>query len=164
MESGTPGRKSTADGWLNRALTQESKTSPKARRQLGDFRWRLSIAWIELSLSRCRMSTVRSPRPRLRSHVREHRGSGDGRRGPRNFEALKPWMRFARSRTPPRTALSILKPRSARASPLQIARLIKANVGLEVAFADMGGWDAHERARATSEFADAIRRGASGLL
>ena len=28
MESGTPGRKATADGWLNRALVQEEKKSP----------------------------------------------------------------------------------------------------------------------------------------
>src|SRR5262249_54436188 len=35
MESGTPGRKSTADGWLNRALIKESDPSPVRAVSLG---------------------------------------------------------------------------------------------------------------------------------
>ena len=51
-------------------------------------------------------------------------------------------------------------PRSAFGQSLrQIAQLIKSNVGLEVAFADVGGWDTHvNQGAAQGQLADAARR------
>ena len=51
---------------------------------------------------------------------------------------------------------SIRNPRSAQ-SLRQIAQLVKANVGLEIAFADVGGWDTHvNQGGATGQLANRL--------
>jgi uncharacterized protein (DUF1501 family) len=49
-------------------------------------------------------------------------------------------------------------------SLLQIAQLIKANVGLEIAFTDVGGWDTHvNQGNARGQLANLLQQFSSGL-
>jgi uncharacterized protein (DUF1501 family) len=73
------------------------------------------------------------------------------------FEAVK-MLRAANPRQyQPRAGVAY--PRSAFGQRLrEIAQLIKANVGLEVAFADVGGWDTHvNQGNATGQLATRLR-------
>ena len=153
METGTPGVKSTQDGWLNRylharehadatpfravALTRQlprslQGTAPalamgqigavRHPRRAGDRRW-------------CRRRSKREYARGRRSRAERHR-----RRGVRRDEDAE--GRRIRRSISRRTAPSIRARPSARRCR-QIAQLIKADVGLEVAFAEAGGWDTH---------------------
>ncbi len=147
MESGTPGRKATADGWLNRALPPElsGSVSPVRAVSLGT------------ELAR----TLRGPNEALAVNnlndfkVKEAGGSdlyeamygsstdkmmnGTGRR---TFEAVKMVDALQKQAYTPANGANYPGGRLAQ-SLQQIARLIKADVGMEVAFTDVGGWDTH---------------------
>ena len=62
--------------------------------------------------------------------------------GKETFDAVKIMQSIQKQAYAPRRAHSIPNGRFGQ-SLQQIARLIKADVGLEVAFADIGGWDTH---------------------
>jgi len=145
MESGTPGLKATTDGWLNRALPPASgqrvsplraislgPVLPRAMRggrpaialqNLGDFQVRnaqAAKAFEELYRG--------APDPALRAAGRE------------TFEAVS--LLEAIRKIPYQPAAEY--PRGRFGDSLrQIAQLIKADVGVEMAFADIGGWDHH---------------------
>jgi uncharacterized protein (DUF1501 family) len=146
MESGTPGRKSTRDGWLNRALPQADDASPVRAVSLGT------------QLAR----TLRGPNDAVaignleNFQVRDPRGAGTFERmydatldqvlngaGKETFEAVKLMESVRRQPYTPANGAQYPGNNQLAQSLLQIARLIKAGVGLEVAFADMGGWDTH---------------------
>jgi uncharacterized protein (DUF1501 family) len=141
MESGTPGRKSTSDGWLNRALPTQTKPSPVRAISLGTSLART----LRGSNSAVALQSV----DRFQVHDAEmetmYAKTMDqvlGAAGRETFEAVK-LMETVRKQ-PYTPANGAAYPNNALGqSLLQIARLIKANVGLEVAFADMGGWDTH---------------------
>ena len=145
MESGTPGLKATADGWLNRALCHEANPSalravsvgpdlPRSLRgtnealalnSIGDFQVKNAAAASAFE-SLYRTSTDRV----LNGTARE------------TFEAVRVMQSIAK--TPYTPANGARYPAGRLGQSLsQIARLIKANVGLEVAFTDVGGWDTH---------------------
>ena len=145
MESGTPGLKATSDGWLNRALLPASGPSvsplravslgpvlPRAMRggrpaialqNIGDFQVRnaqAAKAFEELYLE--------TSDPVLRATGRE------------TFEAVSLLQAIQKAPYQPVAEY----PRGRFGDSLrQIAQLIKANVGVEMAFADIGGWDHH---------------------
>jgi uncharacterized protein (DUF1501 family) len=152
MESGTPGVKSTTDGWLNRYL--QAKPDPKA----SPFR---AVA-MGTSLPR----TLQGRAPSLAiNNLNEFtiRGGGQGATavqggfealyeqsvndvlrgtGRETFEAIKLLKRVNPSQYQP--SPNATYPRGAFGDRLrQIAQLIKSDIGLEVAFADIGGWDTH---------------------
>ncbi len=141
MESGTPGRKTTADGWLNRALAAQTKPSPVRAVSMGTSLARaLRGSNAAVALKTVDGFEVRDPafEAMYASTVDKVMGGA----GKETFEALK-LMESIRTQ-PYKPANGAQYPNSALGqSLLQIARLIKANVGLEVAFADMGGWDTH---------------------
>ena len=150
MESATPGVKSTGDGWLNRYL--QSKSDP------------------ERSLFRAVSLTQQMPRV-LQGHapaiamsnladftIRAGRSSASlqggfeamyggavdelGGTGRETFEAVNYLKRVNPAQYQPDNGAQY--PRTPFGnSLLQIAQLIKAGVGLEVAFTDIGGWDTH---------------------
>ncbi len=62
--------------------------------------------------------------------------------GQETFEAVKLMQSMQKQTYTPADGASYPNGRFGQAM-LQIARLIKADVGLEVAFADVGGWDTH---------------------
>ncbi len=157
METATPGRKGTRSGWLNRVVGElghegtpfraVSLTSALPRSfygehsalavaNLDDFRVRASGARQSVSAGNGFESLYQqTTQDLLRStgeetfeamDVLSKLGSADSRRG-----------RRSRANSYPRSPLGN--------SLNQIARLIKADVGLEVAFAESGGWDTHVR-------------------
>jgi uncharacterized protein (DUF1501 family) len=152
MESGTPDRKGTPDGWLNRYLAAEgtcaqcaaptpfrgvafSQTTPRVLQGPAPS---IAMASLDAFTVRATGSDVQ----RLEALYRT--GSADlvHGAGRETFDAV----RILRSANPRRYAAAngATYPRSPFAQSLrQIAQLIKADVGLEVAFADVGGWDTH---------------------
>jgi uncharacterized protein (DUF1501 family) len=164
MESGTPGLKATSDGWLNRALPAiAGKPSPVRAVSLGP------------SLPR----TLRGPESAVAVdnlsafHVRDdaaakmlesmYVGTGDrilNGTGRETFEAVA--LLQSIQKTPYAPAGGASYPGGRFGGSLeQIARLIKADVGVEVAFADIGGWDHHvnepaQLARILREFGDSL--------
>jgi uncharacterized protein (DUF1501 family) len=162
METATPDNKGTRDGWLNRLLavqgTCEAGCAPGA-----------SHAEHKPSPFRAVSMTQQTPRildgqaPVVAMNSLEEfsirGGGGDAaarlealyRTGKADlvhgsasemFDAVK--MLRAANPLQYRPANGAQYPRSALGQRLQqIAQLIKADVGLEVAFADVGGWDTH---------------------
>jgi uncharacterized protein (DUF1501 family) len=151
MESGTPGLKSTQDGWLNRYL--QSKADP----QKSLFR--------AVSMTQNMPRAMQGKAPALAISnladfsIRAGQSSAAVQGG---FEAIyDQTVNDALHGTGKETfeAINYLKqvnPSQYKAengaeyprtpfgnSLLQIAQLIKAGVGLEVAFTDVGGWDTH---------------------
>ena len=151
MESGTPGVKSTTDGWLNRFL--QAKPDPKA----SPFR---AVA-MGTNLPR----TLQGRAPSLAiNNLNEFgiRGGGQATAvqggfealyeqsvndvlrgtGRETFEAVKLLKRVNPMQYQP--SPSATYPRGAFGDRLrQVAQLVKSDIGLEVAFADIGGWDTH---------------------
>jgi len=144
MESGTPGR-ITEDGWLNRTLAPIAADTPPVRavaigakmpRTLrGD---RGAIAVNDLQQFRVRDNREASIFETM------YAKSGDAQlvaQGKRTFDALKTIESINKTPYTPANGAQYLG--EFGNGLRQIARLIKANVGLEAAFAEIGGWDHH---------------------
>jgi uncharacterized protein (DUF1501 family) len=145
MESGTPGVKSTRDGWLNRSLPREQKVSPVRAVALGPQLPRAlrgtnaAVAVATLNDFRVRDEMAAGSFREMYGATRDAALSGAGRE---TFEAVK--LLDSVQRQPYAPAAGAAYPNGRLGQSLrQIAQLIKADVGLEVAFADMGGWDTH---------------------
>ncbi len=145
MESGTPGRKSTRDGWLNRALAPEPKASPlRAVAMNPNLPRALRGANPAVAVASLREFEVRE---RESAPILEgmYARSGDAalNGSARNtFEAVRLLESMRRESYTPGNGAVYPNGRLGQ-SLQQVARLIKANVGVEVAFADTGGWDTH---------------------
>jgi uncharacterized protein (DUF1501 family) len=139
MESGTPGNKAGADGWLNRYLehNQEAQASP--------FRA------VAISPTLPRSLTGTAPAIAMQRvadfGIRGGAASGDIEElfedtYKDTFEAVKLLRSAAFPQYTP--AAGTRYPNSPFGQALQqIAQLIKSNIGLEVAFTDIAGWDTH---------------------
>lgn len=151
MESATPGLKATPDGWLNRYLKAQ------AQQQASPFR--------AVAMARRLPRSLMGEAPAIAmANINEFdvRGGGGGASPGAGFEAL--YARGVRDLlhgTGRETfeAVKMLKAADpARYQPAngaeyprgpfgmamqQIAQLIKADIGLEIAFADSEGWDTH---------------------
>jgi uncharacterized protein (DUF1501 family) len=153
METGTPDNKGTSDGWLNRYLAVKgtcdecnlAKTpfravsmTPQTPRILEGPSATVAMN----SLDEFSVRATGSSADRLEALYRT--GSADlvHATGTETFDAVK----MLRSANPQKYL-----PQNGAEYPrsqfglrlLQIAQLVKANVGLEIAFADVGGWDTH---------------------
>ncbi|MEX2110217.1 MAG: DUF1501 domain-containing protein [Gemmatimonadaceae bacterium] len=153
MESGTPDVKSTTDGWLNRYLAAKGtceecelgkrpfravSLTPQTPRVLEGPSPTVAMNSLDEFSVRATGSSVE----RLEALYRT--GSADlvHGAGAEMFDAVK-MLRAANPRKYlPRNGAEY--PRSQFGQRLlQIAQLVKSNVGLEIAFADIGGWDTH---------------------
>jgi uncharacterized protein (DUF1501 family) len=173
MESGTPGVKSTEDGWLNRAVAgvKEDKPSPFRAVAMGGALPRTLAGPVPaVAMSDIRGFAVggRGPGAAVASNTFEamYEQSVDSvlhGTGNETFEAVK----MLKSADPDKytPAAGANYPRGRFGDSLrQVAQLIKANLGVEVAFADIGGWDHHvnegnvqgQIANLTREFSQAI--------
>ncbi len=164
MESGTPGLKATSDGWLNRALPPEhGKISPVRAVSLGPTLPRTlagansAVAVDNLNNFNVRDSVAANALQSM------YRGSQDqilGGTGREAFDAIA--LLDSLRKTPYQPAAGATYPRGRFGDSMrQIAQLIKADVGVEVAFADIGDWDHHvnEAPRLTgrlTEFGDGL--------
>ena len=151
METGTPDVKGTPDGWLNRYLAvkgtcDECKASPFRAVSLTQQTPRIMEGASEVvamnSLSEFTVRASGSQADRLEALYRT--GSADlvHGTGAEMFDAVKMLAAANPQKYQPRNGAEY--PRSQFGQRLlQIAQLIKADVGLEIAFADVGGWDTH---------------------
>jgi uncharacterized protein (DUF1501 family) len=145
MESGTPGRKATADGWLNRALTPRTKTAPLRAVSVGTNLARTlrgpqeAVAIANLKDFRVRDAQSAATFENLYAGTVDRVLHGTGKE---TFEAVRVVESVEKAAYTPANGAQYPASKFGQ-SLLQLARLVKANVGLEVAFADMGGWDTH---------------------
>jgi uncharacterized protein (DUF1501 family) len=150
MESGTPGVKSTPDGWLARAAaTRPAAASPFRAVALGPTLPRalrgeagaISMASLERFDVRAssEAATARRGFESLYAQTVHDLLHGTGRE---TFEAVRMLKHANAARLAP--ANDAEYPRSRLGQSLrQIAQLIRADVGLEIAFTDADGWDTH---------------------
>jgi uncharacterized protein (DUF1501 family) len=146
MESGTPGNKSTNDGWLNRALVAEpGKVNPMRAVSLGPSLPRAmrgkspAVAVNTIADFKVRDAMSSSAFEAMYDKSSDTVLHGTGKE---TFEAVKILKSIQEQNTPPANGAEYPQGRFGQ-SMQQIARLIKADVGIEVAFADSGGWDTH---------------------
>ncbi len=145
MESGTPGLKVTADGWLNRALPAEPKPSAlRAVSLSADLPRTLTghnsaLAIDNINNFQVKDQNASSLFETMYGATSDRILNGTGRE---TFEAVKIMQSIQKQPYLPANNAKYSGNRLSQ-SLLQIARLIKADVGLEVAFTDVGGWDTH---------------------
>jgi len=153
MESGTPGVKATEDGWLNRALhslpkgPQESSFRAVA---LGPSLPRI-LSGSEAAIAVNNVSNFgiggKNPgaSPIENTFEAMYAQSVDSvlhGAGQETFEAVKMLKAADPSQYAPAAGANYPRGRFGD-SMRQLAQLIKANLGVQVAFADIGGWDHH---------------------
>jgi uncharacterized protein (DUF1501 family) len=149
METGTPGIKQTPDGWLARAVKARATASTPFRAvALGPALPRAlhgDVGAISMpSLERFDVRGAAEGRARHGFESLYEQGVRDLLHGTgrETFEAVKMLRSVGAARIAPDNGADY--PRNAFGQSLrQIAQLIKANVGLQIAFADMQGWDTH---------------------
>ena len=148
METGTPGRKGTSSGWLNRALGllgheatpfQGVSLTPALPRSLQGDASAIAIS----SLEDFRVQGTAGGGQGALEELYEQTTQGMLRGAAREtFEAERTLRALDLERYRPAAGADY--PRSPLGESLrQIAQLIKADVGLEVAFAESAGWDTH---------------------
>jgi len=151
MESGTPGVKATSDGFLSRALAGEKANStsplravaltPALPRILSGSAGAVSMTNVAEFGIRAGSSSGAAA-DSFESMYGEAVAGALGGTAKESFEAA----RILKSADPSKRAAEngAEYPKSPFGNSLkQIAQLIKADVGLEVAFTDVGGWDTH---------------------
>ena len=170
MESGTPDVKSTPDGWLNRYLatkgTCEECASGSVRRSpfeavaMTDQTPRiLEGSAPAVAMTSLEAFTVRAGGTSAEQIEALYRtGSSDvvHASGSEMFDAVKMLRAANPQRYQPENGADY--PRSQFGQRLrEIAQLIKADVGMEIAFADVGGWDTHvNQGGATGQLANRL--------
>ena len=176
MESGTPGVKSTEDGWLNRYLNVRRKEDAAASQSAAATPTQAAqgaqavkdTPFRAVALTSQLPRTLQGAAPALAMQRIEQfglRAGGGGAAAAATGASFEEQYAAAADRALNRTgkdafdAMRMLKsadpakyqpengavyPRSAYGEALrQIAQLVKADVGLEVAFAESGQWDHH---------------------
>src|SRR5918999_477372 len=155
MESGTPDVKGTRDGWLNRYLATRGTCEACAPAAKSPFQAVAMAAQTPrvlagpaptVAMNSVEDFTVRAASPALERRIESlyrtgtadvvHAAGGEMFEAVRILKAANPQKYLPQHRAD--------YPRSPFGQRLrQIAQLIKADVGLEIAFADVGGWDTH---------------------
>ena len=155
MESGTPGVKVTTDGWLNRALQVEpvsaAKPSPFRAVALGSQMPRTlegrapaiamsSVADFSVGGRTAQTSPVSDAFQAMYDQSTDAVLHGTGQE---TFEAVRMLKAADPARYQP--AAGVAYPNVPFGNSLkQIAQLLKADLGVEAAFCDVGGWDTHQ--------------------
>ncbi|MBM4259882.1 MAG: DUF1501 domain-containing protein [Deltaproteobacteria bacterium] len=164
MEIGTPGLKSTPDGWLNRSLVEVKSEAPfrgvamtaQTPRMLAGLKPVLTLSSIE---------EFRLRNPAMSATLQKlYANSSDPlfRQGGNSlFEAMSQ-LKAVESKIP---ASAAAYPGGAFGNGLkQIARMIKADLGVEIAFTEIGGWDTHVgQGGATGQLANRLKEFGAGL-
>lgn len=174
MESGTPGVKVTEDGWLNRALQTEALSGkPSAFRAvaLGTQVPRTLQGKVPaIAVNNLADFSVAGRGPQTSPISNAFQAMYDESTdavlhgtGQETFEAVK--MLKAANPSKYQPAPGIVYPNTPFGNSLkQVAQLLKANLGVEAAFCDIGGWDTHQNqgnvsgqlANRLKEFSDSI--------
>ncbi len=174
MESGTPGVKATEDGWLNRSLRALPYAADKSAFRaiaLGPSMPRiLSGSEPAVALNNINDFGVggRNPNAVPVSNTFEamYEHSVDSvlhGTGQETFEAVKMLKSADPSKYAPAAGADYPKGHFGD-SLKQLAQLIKANLGVQVAFADIGGWDHHVNEGSTQgQIANVLREFSQSL-
>ncbi|MEQ1643387.1 MAG: DUF1501 domain-containing protein [Pyrinomonadaceae bacterium] len=151
MESGTPGYKGTKDGWLNRVLQSTTKKDESPFRAVAMtqslpralYGKAPSVAMTNLADFSIKAGIYSSNMKGGFEGIYDQNSTDTlGETGKETFEAVN----FLKQANPAQ-----YKPENGAVYPTtplgrslaQIAQMIKAGIGLEVAFAETGGWDTH---------------------
>jgi uncharacterized protein (DUF1501 family) len=159
MEAGTPGVKATEDGWLNRSLHSlplQTQKTPFQAIAMGPSIPRI-LSGLEPAIAMNNVDDFsvggRNPKGSQAANAFEAmydhsvdtvlHGTGE-----ETFDAVKMLKSADPSKYKPSPNANY--PRGRFGDSLrQLAQLIKANLGVQVAFADIGGWDHHVNEGAT---------------
>jgi uncharacterized protein (DUF1501 family) len=170
MESGTPDVKITPDGWLNRALQTEDMAIKRNQ-----------TAFRAVALGTQVPRTLEGPIPAIAvANVADFSVAGRGTTtsaisnafqamydestdsllhgtGDETFEAVKMLKAANPAQYQPQNGANY--PNTPFGNSLkQIAQLLKANLGVEAAFSDIGGWDTHQnQGNATGQLASRLQ-------
>ncbi len=153
MESGTPGRKATEDGWLNRALETipEESASPFRAVAMGASLPRMlrgaapaialpDVLQFKVMAQNSSMGQVAEGGfEAMYAQTVDHALRGTGAE---TFEAIDLLRKVDLGKYQPENGADYGKNRLGQ-SLQQIGQLLKANIGAEVLFVDCGGWDNH---------------------
>ena len=151
MESGTPGFKATRDGWLNRALqsAKKGKASPfRAVSMTRQIPRTLMGRYPTVAMTNLQTFAIRagaytnSVQGGFEGIWQQNSDGRLGETGKETFEAVNYLKQANPSQYRPQNGARYPNNPLGR-SLRQISQLIKAGVGLEVAFAEAGGWDTH---------------------
>lgn len=154
MESGTPGIKSTVDGWLNRALQAEvlyGKPSAFRAVALGSQIPRTLEGKVPaIAINNLLDFSIGGRGPQVSPVSNAFQAMYDQSTdavlhgtGTETFEAVK--MLKATDPAHYQPAAGVDYPKTQFGNSLkQVAQLMKANLGVEAAFSDIGGWDTHQ--------------------
>ncbi len=150
MESGTPGLKATEDGWLNRSLHSLPNTDAAFRAvSMGPSLPRIlsgpEHAVAVNNLNDFGVGGNLRGEPVQNSFEAMYAGSVDAvlhGSAQETFEAVKMLKSANPAQYTPANGANYPRGRFGE-SLKQLAQLIKANLGVQVAFADIGGWDNH---------------------
>ena len=157
MESGTPGLKATPDGWLNRALAAEDvarrphPASPFRAVALGTQLPRTLEGKVPaVAIGNVKDFNVGGQNPAampisngFESMYEQSVNTVLHGTASETFEAVKVLKAADTDKYVP--AAGVRYPNGQFGNSLkQIAQLLKANLGVEAAFADIGGWDTHQ--------------------
>jgi uncharacterized protein (DUF1501 family) len=151
MESATPGNKGTRDGWLSRVLQSSAAKNDSAfrgvamtqqtpRSLLGKYP---TISMTNLADFSIKAGVyTKSVQGGFEGVYQDNAKDSLGETGKETFEAVNYLKRANPSQYKPENGA--VYPNSALGRSLyQIAQMIKADVGLEIAFAEANGWDTH---------------------
>ena len=194
METGTPGVKSTSDGWLNRVLqdtacaecggrTLQNPAAHAADHAAGQVAMATVPSLRGVSLTSALPRILKGDHPALavsnlsdfgvraddqvgaafRRLYRTERGDAVSAAAAEAFEAVRLLETIDPSRYQPSGGAEYPDGDFGR-SLRQIAQLVKADVGMEIAFADLGGWDTHVRqGGAQGQLAGRLRQLGEGI-
>jgi uncharacterized protein (DUF1501 family) len=174
MESGTPGLKATPDGWLNRALHSAPTTSDKSAFRaisLGPALPRILTGQERaVAVNNINDFAVGGRNPNAAPIANTFEAMYDQSvdsvlhgTGQETFDAVKMLKSADPAKYKPAPGADY--PRGRFGDSLkQLAQLIKANLGVQVAFADIGGWDHHVNEGSTQgQIANVLREFSQSL-
>jgi uncharacterized protein (DUF1501 family) len=149
MESGTPGVKSTDDGWLNRALQAAPVEDPSPFRAVAFGPYlplTLQGASPAIAVPDLKSFKMYGPQQTVEGGFEAMYAQTVDQAlhgvGAETFEAIDQLKKINPGAYQPANGAEYPKGRFGQ-SLMEIAELFKADVGLEVAFLDSGGWDHH---------------------
>jgi uncharacterized protein (DUF1501 family) len=168
METGTPGLKATEDGWLNRSLHNlplDGQASPFRAISLGPSLPRI-LSGTEPAVAMNNINDFalggrnRNPSPAANAFEAMYDHSSDSilhGTGEETFDAVRMLQSANPGKYTPAPGAEYPKGRFGD-SLRQLSQLIKANLGVQVAFADIGGWDHHvNEGAAEGQLANVLR-------
>src|SRR5262249_51761777 len=169
MESGTPGVKSTTDGWFNRYLKakQDDHDTPfRVVAMAAQMPRALQGSAPAIAMTQIQQFGLRAGGAMPTSFESQYAAAADAvlkKTGREAFDA----MRMLQTNNPQnyQPENGAVYPRSGYGEALrQIAQLIKADVGLEVGFTEITGWDHHvNEGSVTGQIANRLDDFAQGL-